>query len=89
MKKIKLIATISLGILLFASCSKDDCVCTTTSSKNGVVITSSSTSTSSDSGLGPLGNSVESEFCDDGDYSYSYTDSQGNALEDKTECELE
>jgi len=88
MKKVLMVLGVSLGVLIFASCSKKECVCVTTSSENGV-ITNSSTTSSSNSGIpGPVGNATDKETCNLGDYSSTYT-SGGTTYEDKTECDLD
>jgi hypothetical protein len=88
MKKISIILSVIFGSLVFTSCSKGDCVCTSTTSENGVITSTSSTTSTSDSGIpGPLGNLYE-EDCDGGDY-YSSNSSNGSSHVSETKCELE
>lgn len=88
MKKIIGGLTFSLGIILFVSCSKNDCVCTSTSAIDGVVQSTSSTSSGGTGVPGPAGAAGNSDLCNSGDYSSTYT-SGGSTYSDITECELE
>jgi len=86
MKKNTILLAVSLGVLLFTSCTKTDCVCTSTSTQNGVVTSSSTSSGNSIINTpGPAGNSSE---CNTGDNSETYTSGSVTYV-NTTECELE
>jgi len=89
MKKVALILTVSVGTILAVGCSKKDCVCNTTYTIDGVVQSSSSSSGSGVSSPAPVNSAGDESTCNNGDSFSSYTNSQGQIEESRTECELE
>ena len=73
MKKATILLTISIAMLVLASCSKKDCVCTITTTAAGQTATTSETY-----------EGISSVDCDAKDYSAT-----GGAISTAQECELE